>query len=81
MFSISCEGHFDSAHFLSGYKGKCRNIHGHRWKVVVHVKNEELKKSGQERGMVLDFGSLKNKLKEICDYFDHKLIIEEKNAK
>ncbi len=76
MFYISCEGHFDSAHFLKAYEGKCRNIHGHRWKVVCHVKDEELKESGQERGMVIDFGSLKSSLKKICDSFDHKLIIE-----
>ena len=31
MFILKAEGEFDSAHFLSGYKGKCANIHGHRW--------------------------------------------------
>ena len=34
---LKTEGYFDAAHHLVGYKGKCANVHGHRWKVVVWV--------------------------------------------
>ncbi len=76
MYIIRVEHSFDSAHFLSGYNGKCSNIHGHRWKVEVEVFNQELVQSGQNKGMVVDFSQLKKDLKEILDYYDHSLIIE-----
>ncbi|GAA0177402.1 6-carboxytetrahydropterin synthase QueD [Clostridium sediminicola] len=76
MYILRCEHSFDSAHFLSGYKGKCANIHGHRWRILAEVCSEKLIESGQLRGMVVDFGDLKKDLKEIVDYLDHALIIE-----
>lgn len=76
MHYIQIEDHFDAAHFLADYKGKCKNIHGHRWKVEVAVASPALIEGGDKRGMVMDFGDLKPLLKEICDYFDHSLIYE-----
>ena len=76
MYTIKAKQHFDSAHFLFGYEGKCRNIHGHRWEVETEVYAERLQSDGQCRGMVIDFGVLMRDLKEIADYFDHCLIME-----
>lgn len=67
---------FDSAHFLSGYQGKCQNIHGHRWTVEVEVQSETLKKEGHLKGMVVDFGDLKKDLKNIVKVLDHSLMIQ-----
>jgi len=50
--------HFDSAHFLPDYKGKCENPHGHTYRLDVEVEDNV----GGD-GMVLDF----NKLKDIVD--------------
>ena len=55
MYTLRTESEFDSAHFLSGYEGKCSNIHGHRWKVVAEVSADKLVEDGQERGMLVDF--------------------------
>ena len=55
MYTVSCETHFDSAHFLLGYKGGCKNIHGHRWVVSASVSSETLIEEGGNRGMVIDF--------------------------
>lgn len=77
MFILKNEIQFDMAHYLSGYEGKCNNIHGHRYKLVVKVGSEELHKEGQLRGMVDDFGNIKEKLKKIEQLFDHKLILED----
>ncbi len=76
MFMLSTEACFDSAHFLSGYHGKCSNIHGHRWKIIVEIMRSTLDKDGQTAGMVTDFGDLKRDLKHLADEFDHCLIIE-----
>ena len=75
MHILRAEHSFDSAHFLPGYNGKCSNIHGHRWRVVVEVKSDELVRGGQLDGMVVDFGDLKDDVKEMVDYYDHSLII------
>ena len=72
---------FDSAHFLFGYEGKCRNIHGHRWRVVVTIKKEALEQMGQLRGMIVDFSDLKRDVKEMVDFHDHSLIYEEGSLK
>ena len=76
MYYLQTKASFDAAHFLWKYEGKCRNIHGHRWNVVAKIKSQELEQEGQTRGMVVDFGNLKNDLKVFCDYFDHSLIYE-----
>ena len=77
MYILKAEHSFDSAHFLSGYAGKCANIHGHRWKVEVEVQSENLVKGGQLDGMIIDFGDLKNDVKAMADSYDHALIIQE----
>ncbi|MDY2734849.1 6-pyruvoyl trahydropterin synthase family protein [Intestinibacter sp.] len=76
MFKVKSQIEFDMAHYLSGYNGKCSNLHGHRYKLIVSIKSETLHQEGQLRGMVDDFGNIKEKLKEIEDLFDHKLVIE-----
>ena len=67
---------FDSAHFLSGYNGKCANIHGHRWKIEVEICGEQLASDGEKRGMLIDFGDLKKEVRSLADSFDHALIYE-----
>jgi 6-pyruvoyltetrahydropterin/6-carboxytetrahydropterin synthase len=81
MYRLQAEDSFDAAHFLAGYEGKCRNIHGHRWRVIVEVQTEELQESGQLRGMYVDFKQLKSDLKAVTDRFDHTLVIESGSLK
>ena len=52
MFILSTEACFDSAHFLSGYQGKCSNIHGHRWKLEVEIMREQLEKNENIQALV-----------------------------
>ena len=70
MYILSTEASFDAAHFLSNYEGKCSNIHGHRWRVVLSISGDI------DNGMVVDFNVIKKSLKELCDYFDHTFIVE-----
>lgn len=81
MFSIKTEARFDSAHFLADYEGKCRNIHGHQWRVEVEVFRKDVDTSGQTRGMLFDFGKLKADLRSETKKLDHSLIIEEGSLK
>ena len=40
MYILKTEASFDSAHFLSGYDGKCSNLHGHRWRIFLEVQTD-----------------------------------------
>lgn len=81
MYYLKSEQSFDSAHFLTNYQGKCKNIHGHRWRVVIKVMSETLSTEEELKGMVVDFSKLKEDLKTEVDFFDHALIIEKGSLK
>lgn len=81
MYILKTEQSFDAAHFLSGYQGKCSNIHGHRWTIHLEVMTEELCSDRQLNGMYVDFGQLKKDLKEEADWLDHCMIIEKGSLK
>ena len=70
MYEISVERHFDAAHFLRGYRGKCEAMHGHRFRVVAKVKADEL----DDIGLAYDFVELKKHLDDILVRFDHTCI-------
>ena len=72
MYSIVCSVHFDAAHFLKNYPGKCARTHGHRWHITVQVSGMEL----NNIGILIDFTDIKTYLREITDKFDHQLINE-----
>ena len=76
MYILKTSAAFDSAHFLSGYAGKCANLHGHHWVIEAEAGQEQLQAEGQQRGMVIDFADLKHAVREIADYFDHATIYE-----
>ncbi|MDI6738508.1 MAG: 6-carboxytetrahydropterin synthase QueD [Nanoarchaeota archaeon] len=61
------EFQFDAAHSLPNYKGKCKNLHGHTYKIRVCVKGHV-----NEEGFVIDFSELKNIVtKKVLDILDH----------
>ncbi len=67
MYQISVEQHFDAAHFLRGYRGKCEALHGHRFGVVVKVRAAGL----DDIGLAYDFAVLKQHLAGVLTKFDH----------
>jgi len=67
MYQISVKQHFDAAHFLRGYHGKCEALHGHSFQVVVKVKSSGV----DDIGIAYDFTELKQHLADILSRFDH----------
>ena len=67
---------FETGHALYGYDGKCRNVHGHSYKLEVTIIGKPINDATHvKHGMVLDFGDLKTIVKkEIVDVFDHATI-------
>ena len=70
MYEVTVEAGFSSGHYLRNYHGKCENPHGHNYRVLVTLAGAEL----DEAGLLLDFKLLKNLLKPIVDYLDHRMI-------
>ncbi|MEM2126198.1 MAG: 6-carboxytetrahydropterin synthase QueD [Candidatus Methanosuratincola sp.] len=70
MYKVSVEGHFDAAHYLRDYGGKCENLHGHRFKVVVSLKATKL----NEIGLAYDFVEFKRHLEQVLVNFDHRCL-------
>lgn len=67
---------FETGHALYGYDGKCRNVHGHSYKLSVTVIGKPISdKDHVKFGMVIDFTDLKKIVKqEIVDVFDHATV-------
>lgn len=67
---------FETGHALYGYDGKCRNVHGHSYKLSVTVIGQPIKDNSNVKfGMVIDFGDLKKIVnEEIVDVFDHATV-------
>ena len=72
MYQLFVEEHFDAAHYLPNYHGKCENLHGHRFKVVARLEAAKV----DESGMAYDFAQLKQHLREILARFDHTCLNE-----
>ena len=73
---ITKEFSFETGHALYGYDGKCRNVHGHSYKLAVTVIGKPISNSSNVKfGMVIDFGDLKKIVKEeIVNVFDHATV-------
>lgn len=67
MYQLFVEEHFDAAHYLPDYHGKCENLHGHRFKVIARLEAAGL----DETGIAYDFAQLKQHLRDVLSRFDH----------
>ncbi|ACV64343.1 6-pyruvoyl tetrahydropterin synthase and hypothetical protein [Desulfofarcimen acetoxidans DSM 771] len=73
LFELKVTEHFDSAHYLREYPGKCKNVHGHTWYIEVVLQGENL----DSTGILIDFSELKGLIKNIIEPFDHQLLNEQ----
>jgi 6-pyruvoyltetrahydropterin/6-carboxytetrahydropterin synthase len=67
---------FETGHALYGYDGKCKNVHGHSYKLSVTVIGKPISDNTNVKfGMVIDFSDLKKIVKEeVVDAFDHATV-------
>jgi len=70
---------FETGHALYGYDGKCKNVHGHSYKLSVTVIGKPISDTSNVKyGMVIDFSDLKKIVKEeIVDLFDHATVFNQ----
>jgi 6-pyruvoyltetrahydropterin/6-carboxytetrahydropterin synthase len=72
MYEVRVRRHFDAAHALRGYKGKCESTHGHRYEVVACLEADVL----DAMGLAFDFTELKGVLDLVIERFDHSFLNE-----
>jgi len=77
---VTKEFNFEIAHALWNYDGPCKNIHGHSYKLFVTIIGAPINdERDPKNGMVIDFGDLKQIVKqEIVDELDHAVILNSK---
>ena len=72
MYIINVRSHYDSAHFLRDYHGKCERLHGHRYEVEAALAFDDVGAGG----MAYDFSAAKQVLREITGELDHQNLNE-----
>ncbi|MDQ3557118.1 MAG: 6-carboxytetrahydropterin synthase [Gemmatimonadota bacterium] len=68
MYVVNVRAHYDAAHFLRSYHGKCEKLHGHRYVTEAALAFEEL----GEGGMAYDFSEAKAHLRAVAESLDHE---------
>ena len=68
MYQLVVKGDFASSHSLRDYEGKCKNLHGHTWKVEAAISGKNLNKTV----MLVDFKEIKGALRSILSELDHQ---------
>jgi 6-pyruvoyltetrahydropterin/6-carboxytetrahydropterin synthase len=77
MFILEKDFEFCAAHRLEHHDGKCRELHGHNFKMTVAVVGQSLHVDGPKRGMVMDYATLKGIVSLLVDrYLDHHFLNE-----
>lgn len=76
VIRITKDFRFETGHALYGYDGKCKNIHGHNFKLSVTVTGSPITDEYHSKyGMVIDFSDLKKIInEEIIDVYDHATV-------
>ena len=76
MYNVTKEIHFCYGHRLLHYDGKCAHPHGHNGKIQIELSSETL----DARGMVFDFGDMKEIIQKWVDKeLDHKMILKKED--
>jgi 6-pyruvoyltetrahydropterin/6-carboxytetrahydropterin synthase len=72
MYELKVISRFAAAHRLSMVGAKCENMHGHNWTIEVYLAGDRL----DSAGVLMDFGIIKSRLREIIGRLDHQFLNE-----
>jgi 6-pyruvoyltetrahydropterin/6-carboxytetrahydropterin synthase len=67
---IAKEFHWEMGHRLPEHFGKCKNVHGHSYKMTVEIEGDVM-----ESGMVMDYYELSKIVKPIVEEMDHSFMV------
>ena len=67
---IAKEFRWEMGHRLQFHDGKCKNLHGHSYKLLVEIEG-----SVEGNGMVMDYYDMKKVIGPIVDKLDHSFMV------
>ena len=70
---VTKQFNFEAAHALRNYDGKCKNIHGHSYKMIVEFEGEL-----DENGMVIDLYDVEKIINPVIEKLDHAFMVKDK---
>lgn len=70
MYELKVVTQMAAAHQLREFSGKCENLHGHNWKIEIHVTGQEL----GPNGILIDFKLIKDRAHKIIEELDHTFL-------
>ncbi|WWP01145.1 MAG: 6-carboxytetrahydropterin synthase [Candidatus Dasytiphilus stammeri] len=77
MYQINRKIEIDAGHRIKAHASKCRNLHGHRYSILLTISSQDLINQGSQTGMVMDFSFVKDAMKECIDSnCDHAIIVD-----
>jgi len=71
---VAKEFKWEMGHRLPFHSGKCKNLHGHSYKLIIEFEGEE-----DEYGMVIDYYEISRIIKPIIEKLDHSVMVYEKD--
>ena len=71
---IAKEFNWEMGHRLPDHFGKCKNIHGHSYKMLVEIEGDVL-----ENGMVMDYYHLKDAVEPLIEKMDHAFLVHKED--
>src|SRR5690606_1513718 len=71
---IAKEFHWEMGHRLPEHFGKCKNIHGHSYKMIIEIDGDV-----EDSGMVMDYYDLKKVILPIVEELDHAFMVYKKD--
>jgi len=72
MMKIAKEFRWEMGHRLPFHKGKCKNLHGHSYKMLVEFEGEL-----NNDGMVMDYYDVKNLIAPLVEELDHSVMVKD----
>lgn len=81
MLTITRKLEFDAGHRIPDHQSQCRNLHGHRYTLLITLTGQVVEHDGvSNNGMIMDFADVKSLAKEhLVDVWDHAFLVYEKD--
>ena len=73
MYTLEKSFKFEASHILENHDGKCSNLHGHSWILIVELKGNDLHADGPKMNMLVDYSTISDGVKLLLkSYLDHR---------
>jgi 6-pyruvoyltetrahydropterin/6-carboxytetrahydropterin synthase len=82
MLTITRKLEFDAGHRIPDHASQCRNLHGHRYTLLITLTGDLVQKEGEsDNGMIMDFGDIKALANlHLVNKWDHAFIVYENDS-